>query len=66
MEPIVKYLTNRGLKLFPAPGPAERYPGDCALNACIAGGIFFHRLDVTARAALENASELETVNVAQG
>ena len=65
-EPIVNFLTNRGFELFSAPGPAERYPGDCALNACIAGGIFFHRLDVTARAALENASELETVNVAQG
>ena len=65
-EPIVNYLTNRGFELFSAPGPAERYPGDCALNACIAGGHFFHRLDVTARAALENASELEMVNVAQG
>ena len=63
---IDNILTKRGFDVISVPEPGEGYPRDCALNACIAGGLFFHRLDVTARAALENASELETVNVAQG
>ena len=49
------------------PEPGEGYPRDCALNACIAGGRFFHRLDASSPEALANLpAGLETVNIAQG
>ena len=59
-------LVRRGFELVSCPGPGREYPADCSLNACIAGGCFIHRLDITAPAALENAAGLELVNTAQG
>ena len=52
--------------MIPSPEPGESYPSDCVLNACIAGGKLFHRLDITAPAVLDNLGGLESVNIAQG
>lgn len=64
---IDNILTNKGFEVIPVPEPGEGYPRDCALNACIAGGRFFHRLDASSPEALANLpAGLETVNIAQG
>ena len=65
-EIIDNYLTNRGFKIITAPGPGPVYPQDCALNACIVGRLFIHRLDITAQVVKDNAVGLEPINVAQG
>ena len=55
-----------GFEVIPLPEPGEGYPRDCVLNACIAGGRFFHRLDVSGPEVLANLAGLERVNIAQG
>lgn len=59
-------LARLGFEVIPSPEPGESYPSDCVLNACIAGGKLFHRLDITAPAVLDNLDGLESVNIAQG
>ena len=59
-------LEALGFDVIEVPGPGAAYPGDCALNACIAGGRLFHRLDITAKAALDAFPPEARVNIAQG
>lgn len=59
-------LAALGFEVITVPGPGGKYPQDCGLNACIAGGRLFHRLDITAREVLERIDGLKPVKIAQG
>ena len=59
-------LEALGFDVIEVPEPGAAYPGDCALNACIAGGRLFHRLDISAKAALDAFPPEARVNIAQG
>ncbi len=65
-ESCVNFLTNRGFKVSTVPGPGAEYPKDCALNACIAGGMIFHRRDLTPYIIKDLVPQLKPVNIAQG
>ena len=59
-------LVAYGFDIIRAPAPGMEYPADCALNACIAGGRFFHRLDAASAAVVHELGGLRPVNIRQG
>lgn len=59
-------LAALGFAVTHVPGPGDKYPHDCALNACIVGGKLFHRLDVTEKALLSSFPDGELINISQG
>lgn len=65
-DDIANALNLLGFDMLRVTAPGHEYPEDCALNACIVGKKFIHRLDITSPKVLDAVRDFELINVAQG